>query len=55
VRYIEQDRDTLDLRIRELTNQRKRLRTSYNELQRNLDDNLRSSEAMMDLKKFLMN
>lgn len=54
-RFIEQDRDALDLRVRDAENQRKRIRKSYNELNRNLDDGLRSSEAMMDLKKFLMN
>lgn len=54
-RFVEQDRDALDLRVRDAENQRKRIRKSYNELNRNLDDALRSSEAMMDLKKFLMN
>lgn len=54
-RFIEQDRDALDIRVRETDNQRKRMRKSYNELQRNLDSNLRTSEAMIEWKNFLMN
>jgi chromosome segregation ATPase len=54
-RFVEQDRDALDVRIRSTDNERKRMRKSYNELNRKLGDDIRNSDAMMDLRKFLMN
>lgn len=54
-RFLEQERDVLDGRVRESDNQRKRMRGSYNELSRKLDDGLKKSKPMLDLQRLLMN
>ena len=54
-RFLEEERDALDGRVRESDNQRKRMRGSYNELSRKLDGDLKKSKPMLDLQRLLMN
>ena len=51
-RFLEMERDTLDARNKESDNQRKRMRSSYSELARAFDTDLK---PMQDLKRLLMN
>lgn len=54
-RCLQQERDLLESQVESSNNQRKRLRSSYNELKRTTDDELRNSKPMLDLQRLLMN